>query len=305
MLQNAGQAKITSTIIRTLRVTGATSSVGISDCCIARLILDPNMDTDISIHGSWIGQLDLVERAINNLEIKGGSVRNLTCPSPDKGSPFSGSVSFSDVKLPTSSSSSRLFKGAQSYRNLRAHLQVLENAPAVNLMRSLELRTERHSEGGFTKFISWMYGTFADYGRQPGRSFACAIVVWFITVLAIFVWDGGTVGMDAEHYTGWRKLLLEDSDWGSARRALLLPIQSIFDPFGLFSTRKLVLASTGWGHILLIVQGVITDAFLAMTIFGVRMECAPEGGQVARLELTGNAGLSEDGSHGQAPNLQY
>ena len=36
-----------------------------------------------------------------------------------------------------------------------------------------------------------------------------------------------------------------------------------------------------------------------------QLECAPEGGQVARLELTGNAGLSEDGSHGQAPNLQY
>ena len=35
------------------------------------------------------------------------------------------------------------------------------------------------------------------------------------------------------------------------------------------------------------------------------LECAPEGGQVARLELTGNAGLSEDGSHVQAPNLQY
>ena len=39
--------------------------------------------------------------------------------------------------------------------------------------------------------------------------------------------------------------------------------------------------------------------------FDPRLECAPEGGQVARLELTGNAGLSEDGSHVQAPNLQY
>ena len=28
------------------------------------------------------------------------------------------------------------------------------------------------------------------------------------------------------------------------------------------------------------------------------MECTPEGGQVARLELTGNAGLLKDGSHG-------
>ena len=42
-----------------------------------------------------------------------------------------------------------------------------------------------------------------------------------------------------------------------------------------------------------------------LSILTPDLECAPEGGQVARLELTGNAGLSEDGSHGQAPNLQY
>ena len=31
------------------------------------------------------------------------------------------------------------------------------------------------------------------------------------------------------------------------------------------------------------------------------LECAPSGGQIAGLELTGAAGLSEDESHGQAP----
>jgi hypothetical protein len=30
------------------------------------------------------------------------------------------------------------------------------------------------------------------------------------------------------------------------------------------------------------------------------MECAPDGGHLADWELTGIAGLSEDGSHGQA-----
>jgi 3-hydroxyanthranilate 3,4-dioxygenase len=35
------------------------------------------------------------------------------------------------------------------------------------------------------------------------------------------------------------------------------------------------------------------------------VECAPDGGQVVGWELTGAAGLSKDGSHGQAPHLQH
>src|SRR5262249_2610634 len=35
------------------------------------------------------------------------------------------------------------------------------------------------------------------------------------------------------------------------------------------------------------------------------LECAPDGGQVVGWELTGAAGLSKDGSHGQAPHLQH
>ena len=37
---------------------------------------------------------------------------------------------------------------------------------------------------------------------------------------------------------------------------------------------------------------------------GREMECAPVGGQIARLELTTPAGLPEDGSHDQAPIAQ-
>src|SRR5205807_7876349 len=35
------------------------------------------------------------------------------------------------------------------------------------------------------------------------------------------------------------------------------------------------------------------------------LECAPDSGQVVGWELTGAAGLSKDGSHGQAPHLQH
>ena len=39
--------------------------------------------------------------------------------------------------------------------------------------------------------------------------------------------------------------------------------------------------------------------------FDPNMECAHDGGQVVGWELTGAAGLSKDGSHGQAPHLQH
>ena len=39
--------------------------------------------------------------------------------------------------------------------------------------------------------------------------------------------------------------------------------------------------------------------------FGRRLECAPGPGQVMYKELTGDAGLSEDESHGKAPHIQY
>ena len=34
----------------------------------------------------------------------------------------------------------------------------------------------------------------------------------------------------------------------------------------------------------------------------LRLECAPDGGQIGGWELTGAAGLSEDENHGQAPH---
>ena len=39
--------------------------------------------------------------------------------------------------------------------------------------------------------------------------------------------------------------------------------------------------------------------------FARRLECAPGPGQVMYKELTGDAGLSEDESHGKAPHIQY
>jgi hypothetical protein len=48
-----------------------------------------------------------------------------------------------------------------------------------------------------------------------------------------------------------------------------------------------------------------SDGATATTKTRRQMECAPDGGQIAGWELTGAVGLSEDGSHGQAPHPQH
>jgi transposase len=50
---------------------------------------------------------------------------------------------------------------------------------------------------------------------------------------------------------------------------------------------------------------IAVRACQSASTFDPSLECAPDGGHLAGLELTGTAGLSEDESHGQAPLLQH
>src|SRR5262249_13351346 len=52
-------------------------------------------------------------------------------------------------------------------------------------------------------------------------------------------------------------------------------------------------------------QPRISEALEAPVKWDRGLECAHDGGQVVGWELTGAAGLSKDGSHGQAPHLQH
>jgi hypothetical protein len=86
-----------------------------------------------------------------------------------------------------------------------------------------------------------------------------------------FLWfDGGTLGMNATNYHGWSAAFADAGKPGVAARSVMLPLQTILNPFGLFGVRKLVVAATLWGQLVLILQGILTYLLFLMTILGIR-----------------------------------
>ena len=141
---------------------------------------------------------------------------------------------------------------------------------AANLMRALELRTERQHDRGLNWAINWAYDRFAGYGRSPGRPLLIAIGLYFVVAAFLYQFDGGVLGVDERFYTGWRELVRESGREGRAYRSALLALQTVINPFGLFGVRKLVITGTGFGQALIVVQGLLTYSLFIMSAFGIR-----------------------------------
>ena len=121
----------------------------------------------------------------------GGGIAWIDCPPSDGANPFVGDVRFTNVFFPFSQRQSSLFESSQGYRNLRSHLDKLDNALESEKLRCLQLRADREREKGFAWFVNWFYGTFAGYGRNPGRPLLYLLGLYLVTVFAVYKYDGG------------------------------------------------------------------------------------------------------------------
>ncbi len=162
----------------------------LENCRIAELEISQGVSVNVRLRNCWIGRLALRESGVGDLLIEGGTVRSLECPSPDQTNPINGDASFPNAKFPTDLKPG-LREGAQPYRSLRKHLENLQNVPAANRMRTLELATERHTDRGFNKFWNYVWGCCANYGYSPGRPLWFILVLYLMTALGLWKWDGG------------------------------------------------------------------------------------------------------------------
>ena len=194
----------------------------------------------------------------------------IDCPPADGPNPFKGAVVFKDVFFPTSSDDTSLFEGPQAYRSLHAHLKKHDNMLMANQMRTHQLRSERSEELGFAKLTNWIYGTFANYGTSPGRPLWWLLGLYLFVFGIIYAFDHGTLPQSADSYVGAYAVYLNENG-GRLSRSLLLPLNSIVNPFGIFfDSRKLIVPSTTFGSILLTVQGLFSDVLVLMTVLSIR-----------------------------------
>ncbi len=137
-------------------------------------------------------------------------------------------------------------------------------------MRSLELAAERENDTGIKWLVNVMYGVGSDYGLRPEWALHWALGLYLISACFIYFFDGSAQGLNLNQYHGWQKALTGHGYESQIRRAAILPLQSIVNPFGIFGVNRLVVAATGWGQIVLSIQGLLTDALLIMAALGIR-----------------------------------
>jgi hypothetical protein len=243
------------------------------NCLIGKLLLQERNrggQFSLELENCWIGTLVLPEACLKNLTITRGGVAKIDCPPGESPNPFKGAVVFKHVFFPTSSHQTSLFEGPQGYRNLHAHLRKHDNMLMANQMRTHQLRSERSDEQGFAKLTNWIYGSFANYGTSPGRPLWWLLGLYISVFVFIYTFDCGTLTQSIGYYVGAYTILL-DENGGRLSRSLLLPLNSIVNPFGIFfDSRKPIVPSTSYGSILLTVQGLFSDVLVLMIVLSIR-----------------------------------
>ncbi|MCH7935706.1 MAG: hypothetical protein IH994_01275 [Proteobacteria bacterium] len=257
--------------IRSLILETANRDTTISDCFIGTLNV-VGIHNNLILNDCLVGTLMLGHGVLGDFTVTGGTIRSVICPAPDSENPFTGSVTFTEVKWPTRHSASKLFKGPQQYRNLRAHMRKLENVPEASRMRALELASEQETDTGTNFVVSWLYGAISDYGRAAARPFLLAVGLYLLMSVTSFWGEAVVLGLKENSgvYVGWRSGLVGPELSAEKARAFFLPLQSMINPGGIFSARTLVTAANGWWQTATVIQGLVCDLFLAMSIFAIR-----------------------------------
>ncbi len=260
-------------IIRHLKLSSPLARrVYLHSCAVANLELDSEArDLSLQLTNCWLGELKLCSGGVRDLKINGGGILSVHCPAPDLENPFLGSVELGpSVYWPTDPSDTKIYHGAQGYRNLRAHLEKLENVPAANQMQSLVLKAERHHDTKLNWIVNWSYEKTCGYGQKPERPLVLLGVSYLVFVVFLWITGGAIQGMEETAYPGSRHALIKDGTLGQLQRALWLPAQAVFRPFSFLTPNKLVVAANWVWATVEVLHGLFTYAMLVLCGLSIR-----------------------------------
>lgn len=223
----------------------------------------------LMVSESNIGTLVIKKNSISHLDMTGGCILNVDCPSPEGSNPFTGSVSLPGVFLPREPGK-YLLEGPQPYRNLRSHLMKLENAQTANVVHSAELAVERKTDTTINKVLSVLYEIFSDFGSSALRPLVWLAVLFVLSATIVGFADGATLALPKEMYYGWKHVLTQEGWEGRTYRAVVMAFQGITNPIGIFGSRSLLTPKYTWLAILSSLQGLSSVVLIALFIFAVR-----------------------------------
>lgn len=129
---------------------------------------------------------------------------------------------------------------------------------------------ERETDSWPGWFLSHLYELGSDFGASIGRPLLLLVGLWLAMGLLIYFADGAMCALPVESYIGWRAVLIEPDIIGQIARAALLAVQPITNPLGVFGFKALMLAKYGWLNLVLLLDGIVSAALLALFFLAAR-----------------------------------
>jgi hypothetical protein len=225
---------------------------------------------DCVLEDTFIGDLVLYGQNFTSLYVSGGGILNIQCDVPGGNNPIVGSAVIRRSTYFPHEVGLRL-KGPQPYRNMRHHMEALQNGPAASLFFTLEQAVERKLHRAFSidRLISWLYGALSDYGSSAQRPFWYFLGLFALSCAIVFLSDGA-IFSDGLNTSSWELDMMGDGCPARMLRAIVLTGQATLNPLGVFGTRGLLIAKYKFLEAWLFLDGVFSVLLLALFLLAIR-----------------------------------
>jgi hypothetical protein len=243
--------------------------VAFERCRIMRLTLrGGGPGVRLYISNCWIDKFEIGGSSLAELTIKNSGIISVECPAAYGSNPFLGRVTLNKLYLPRHRDEGAI--NSQRFRDMRAHLNALQNGLAAGVFHGAELALDRNEERWPNSWINWIYEILSDYGNSTSRPLIFFVAVAFGMSWLCAYFDAASIGEDVDTYrAGWHSVLTDPS-YGFIWRSVLLALQTIFNPLGIFTTKSLVVAKSIWFSIPFTVAGLIGTISIALFFLALR-----------------------------------
>jgi hypothetical protein len=253
---------------------GFSGDLEIYNSWINQIVLDANQKDKkprVYLIATRVRHIEMNPNCCRSLHLKNSQVERISCPPPEQGNPFEGSMFLSGKVNLDAYSASSILDPLQEYRNLRHCLIERRSFYAAQSVRAAELRAGRRSEIWLVRLSSWFYDLVGGYGNAPHRAAALMLLLAGSNLVLIWINKSFTINVDCNDVNAgaWLEVLCGTTAMSDAVASFLLAFQFI-DPLGPFRGDKIILARTFWVAVWLWCSNLISLGLLAITLIGVR-----------------------------------
>jgi len=212
------------------------------------------------IQNTLIAHLILRERTVKDFQMHKGCIIELNVPDINENFPTNGLFVMNNVYMPCKSLE-KFSNNEQSFRNMRNHLEKLNNHYAANEFQVMESLSEREHDSAINNIFSRLYENTSRFGSSIYNPIILLIFIGIITFYYVLFFDNVTV-VQGSGYT--EKI---DTIY---KRSFFTSLNTIVTPWSIFQSNKIIIPDDIAAFLILGMFRIISTVLWALLILSIR-----------------------------------